>query len=108
MPSKRETILAALQARLQTLATPVLRGEVLPERIPATGLIILRDGKPGEPEVTLSPLTWFYQHRPAACPEYFSTETGMPAGHRQPQAKAQAGAGGVTRRVAPKRRHGRA
>ncbi len=63
MPSKRETILATLLARLQTLATPALRGDVLPERIPATGLIILRDGKPGEPEVTLSPLTYFYEHR---------------------------------------------
>ena len=63
MPTKRETILAALHARLQTLAAPVLRGEVLPERIPATGLIILRDGKPGDPEVTLSPLTYFYEHR---------------------------------------------
>ena len=63
MPSKRETILAALHARLQTLAAPVLRGDVLPERIPATGLIILRDGKPGEPEVTLSPLRYHYQHR---------------------------------------------
>ena len=63
MPSKRETILAALHALLQNLAAPVLRGEVLPERIPGTGLIILRDGKPGEPEVTLSPLTYFYEHR---------------------------------------------
>ena len=63
MPSIRETILAALHTRLQTLATPVQRGDVLPERIPATGLIILRDGKPGEPEITLSPLTYFYEHR---------------------------------------------
>ena len=63
MPSKRETILAALHTRLQTLAAPVLRGDVLPERIPLTGLIILRDGKPGEPEVALSPLTYFYEHR---------------------------------------------
>lgn len=63
MPSARETILAALHARLRTLAAPVLRGDVLPERIPSTGLIILRDGKPGEPEVTLSPLTYFYEHR---------------------------------------------
>ena len=63
MTSKRETILAALHARLQTLAAPVLRGDVLPERIPATGLIILRDGRPGDPEVTLSPLTYFYEHR---------------------------------------------
>ena len=63
MPTPRETILSALHTRLQTLAAPVLRGDVLPERIPATGLIILRDGKPGEPEVTLSPLTYFYEHR---------------------------------------------
>ena len=63
MPTVRETILAALHARLQTLAAPVLRGDVLPERIPASGLIILRDGRPGDPEVTLSPLTYFYQHR---------------------------------------------
>ena len=63
MTSKRELVLAALHTRLQTLAVPVLRGDVLPERIPATGLIILRDGKPGDPEVTLSPLTYFYEHR---------------------------------------------
>ena len=63
MPSTRETVLAALHVRLQTLAAPVLRGDVLPERIPATGLVILRDGKPGDPEVTLSPLTYFYEHR---------------------------------------------
>ena len=63
MASKRELILASLHARLQSLAAPVLRGDVLPERIPATGLLILRDGKPGDPEVTLSPLTYFYEHR---------------------------------------------
>jgi len=63
MPSTRETVLAALLARLQPLAALVLRNDVLPERIPATGLIILRDGQPGEPEVTLSPLRYHYQHR---------------------------------------------
>ena len=63
MPTTRETILAALHARLQTLAATVLRDEVLPERIPPAGLIILRDGQPGEPEVTLSPLRYHYQHR---------------------------------------------
>ena len=63
MPSPRETILAALHARLQPLAALTLRDEVLPERIPAAGLIILRDGQPGEPEVTLSPLRYHYQHR---------------------------------------------
>ena len=63
MPTTRETILAALHVRLQTLSATTLRDEVLPERIPATGLIILRDGQPGEPEVTLSPLRYHYQHR---------------------------------------------
>ena len=60
----RETILSALADLLRTVPfVPVLRGEVLPERVPAAGLIILRDGTPGEPSVTLSPLTWHYQHR---------------------------------------------
>ena len=63
MPTTRETILTALHARLQTLAATVLRDEVMPERIPPAGLIILRDGQPGEPEVTLSPLRYHFQHR---------------------------------------------
>ncbi|MEF3047132.1 acyl-CoA transferase [Pseudotabrizicola sp. L79] len=63
MSTTRETILAALHARLQPLAALVLRDEVLPERIPTSGLIILRDGQPGEPEVTLSPLRYHFQHR---------------------------------------------
>ncbi len=36
---------------------------MLPERIPPDGLLILRDGEPGEPEVTLSPAAYHYQHR---------------------------------------------
>jgi hypothetical protein len=63
MPSPRETILAALHARLSTLPAIVLRGDVLPERVPAGGLLILRDGDPGEPEATLSPLRYHYTHR---------------------------------------------
>lgn len=63
MPSTRETILAALHTRLSALPATALRGEVLPERVPAAGLLILRDGEPGEPEVTLSPLRYHYQHR---------------------------------------------
>lgn len=63
MHTTRETILAALHARLQPLAALTLRDEVLPERIPAAGVIILRDGQPGEPEVTLSPLRYHYQQR---------------------------------------------
>ncbi|WP_296643449.1 acyl-CoA transferase [Roseinatronobacter sp.] len=63
MPSPRETILTALFARLSTLPATALRGEVLPERVPAEGLLVLRDGEPGEPEITLSPLRYHYQHR---------------------------------------------
>lgn len=63
MASVRETILTALHARLLALPATALRGEVLPERVPAEGLLILRDGEPGEPEVTLSPLAYHYQHR---------------------------------------------
>ena len=62
--SARETILTALADLLRTIPhVPVLRGEVLPERIPPSGLMILRDGNPGEPGVTLSPLTYHFQHR---------------------------------------------
>jgi hypothetical protein len=63
MPSIRETILVALHARLSAMPTTALRGDVLPERVPAAGLLILRDGEPGEPDVTLSPLAYHYQHR---------------------------------------------
>jgi hypothetical protein len=63
MPTTRETILQALHTLLQTQPAPVLRGEVLPERVPSAGLLILRDGDPGEPAVTLSPLRYHYQHR---------------------------------------------
>ena len=64
MPTQRETILTALADLLRTIPhVPVLRGEVLPERIPPAGLLILRDGTPGEPGVTLSPMTFHFQHR---------------------------------------------
>ena len=63
MPTARETVLAALHARLSALPATALRGDVLPERVPAAGLLILRDGEPGESEVTLSPLTYHYEHR---------------------------------------------
>lgn len=64
MPTTRETILTALADLLRTIPhVPVLRGEVLPERIPPAGLMILRDGTPGEPGVTLSPPTYHFQHR---------------------------------------------
>ena len=63
MPTPRESILTALHTRLSALPATALRGDVLPERVPSAGLLILRDGEPGDPEVTLSPLRYHYQHR---------------------------------------------
>jgi hypothetical protein len=64
MTSKRETVLAALHLLIDgALSAKVLRNEPLPERVPAEGLVILRDGDPGEPSVTLSPVTYLYEHR---------------------------------------------
>lgn len=64
MPSKLESILTELLEVLTngTTAT-VVRGEVLPTEVSRDGLIILRDGDPGEPEVTISPLRYHYEHR---------------------------------------------
>lgn len=64
MTSKREQVLQALNAALVAglASVEVRRGEVLPESVPATGLVILRDGDPGEPDVTMSPLMYHYQH----------------------------------------------
>ena len=62
--SRREDILASLVSTLDTVLTAkVRRNEVLPEKVPAPGLVILRDGDPGEPDVTLNPRTEFYAHR---------------------------------------------
>jgi hypothetical protein len=65
MTSKREEVLSALHDLLATLAgVEVQRNAELPGAIPAGGLLILRDGNPGEPvEVSLSPLIHWYEHR---------------------------------------------
>lgn len=64
MPTRREEVLAALFARLQAMPGAIVnREEPLPEKVPAAGLVILRDGDPGEPEVLLSPLTYLWQHQ---------------------------------------------
>lgn len=67
MPSKRETILQALDTRLQAAMRPLRvdyeRNASVPSRIGTRGRVILRDGKPGEPDHTLSPLTYHWEHR---------------------------------------------
>ena len=64
MPSIRERVLQDFQGRLaDSLAATVRRNEVLPEKVPSAGLVIVRDGDPGEPDVTLNPRSEFYSHR---------------------------------------------
>jgi hypothetical protein len=64
MASHREQVLSALFARLHVIPlAAVKRNEALPQAVPAGGLIILRDGDPGEPDVTLNPRTEYYTHR---------------------------------------------
>ncbi|MFN8700966.1 MAG: acyl-CoA transferase [Rhodospirillales bacterium] len=71
MPSKREEVLQALHARLQAVPlVKVERNRLRPERLPPEGLIILRDGDVGEPEILLSPLSYVWTH--AARIEVFS------------------------------------
>ena len=65
MSSKREQVLDAI-VDLIAAAVPeakVERNLAKPDRIPSGGLVIIRDGDPGEPEVTLSPLTYVFSHR---------------------------------------------
>lgn len=64
--TRRETILAALFASLAGTAARVDRNVVLPLAVSSGGEVILRDGEPGEPEVTLSPLRYHYEHRAVA------------------------------------------
>ena len=64
MPSIREQILAALLARLETVTGATVKREApLPETVPAGGLIILRDGDPGDPDVVLSPVIYLWEHQ---------------------------------------------
>lgn len=65
MASKREQVIGAIKSLIAS-ALPnaeVKRNLDKPERIPPGGLVIIRDGDPGEPDVLLSPLTYVYEHR---------------------------------------------
>lgn len=64
MPSKREQVLDRLATKLKTLESTslkVYRNLDKPQQIPSGGMIVLRDGVAGEPEVLLSPLTYIYE-----------------------------------------------
>jgi hypothetical protein len=68
--SQRENAIGALfavlgQLSLGTSGNTVKRNAALPERIADQAMAILRDGEMGEPEVSLSPLTYHWQHQVA-------------------------------------------
>jgi len=62
--SRAEQVLEATKTLLETVPGAVVeRNSVLPEKIPDGGLIILRDGDPGEPEQALGGFgNVYYQH----------------------------------------------
>jgi hypothetical protein len=62
--SKAEQVLDALKVLLAPIPDAVAeRNSALPEKVPAGGLIILRDGDPGEPEQALGGFgNTYYQH----------------------------------------------
>jgi hypothetical protein len=68
--SQRENAIGVLFAVLGQLSlgssgATVKRNASLPERIADHAMAILRDGEMGEPEVSLSPLTYHWQHQVA-------------------------------------------
>lgn len=63
--TRSEAVLEALGARIAAglpAGAVFQRGGLLPSRIPAAGIAILRDGDPGEPEAWLSPPGFYYEH----------------------------------------------
>lgn len=61
--TKREQVLSALAALLSCVAhTQRNPAAVLPATVPDCGLLVMRDGDPGKPELVLSPLTYTYAH----------------------------------------------
>lgn len=62
--SKREQVLNALLERLSALPDiEVKRNAVLPVKIPDNGLVILRDGNIGEPDILFSPACYVFHHK---------------------------------------------
>ncbi|WP_419952536.1 hypothetical protein [Methylobacterium sp.] len=64
MPSKREQVIQAVVALVNTALPKAdhYRNEVKQQTIPIGGYANVDDGDPGEPDVTLNPTTWIYEH----------------------------------------------
>ena len=64
MASTREQIMQTLEWRLRTIPNvTVRRNEVLRQAVPPGGMIVLRDSEPGEPDMTLGTVSYWYTHR---------------------------------------------
>lgn len=63
--STREAALAALKSALDAAlpGADVKRNVDVPQTVGPGGLVVLRDGEPGEPEVSLSPPLYAFEHR---------------------------------------------
>ncbi|MFI3241759.1 MAG: hypothetical protein R3Y43_04255 [Alphaproteobacteria bacterium] len=62
--SKPLRVIDALFEKLKQIENvPIYKNEPLPQKIPNTGIVFLRDGDLGEPEVLLSPLIYIYNHK---------------------------------------------
>lgn len=62
--TKREAVLSALFAVIEgAVGVECRRNAAMPMSLPAVGLVIMRDGEPGQPQWSLSPRTQFYEHR---------------------------------------------
>ncbi len=67
MTTRREAALQALAARLAAIpGVAVRRNDDKPATVPPGGLIILHDGDPGMPEVSLSPPRYWWEHEAEA------------------------------------------
>jgi hypothetical protein len=65
MPSKREQVIQAV-ADLIKAALPKaghFRNDAKQQEIGTGGYVNVDDGDPGDPEVTLNPATWIYEHQ---------------------------------------------
>jgi len=63
--STRERVLNALFSWLESTipSVPIKRNHALPTKVSPNGMMILRDGQIGEPDIILSPTRYIYRHR---------------------------------------------
>lgn len=78
--SKRETALAAAFAKIDAIdGANAVRNADVPEEVPDGGLIIFRNGDPGDPDTTLGAVkSWYWQHA-ATIEVYAADQTALDA-----------------------------